>query len=572
MIFNHIADSIFSEGMRNFNLGITSAEFTPDTSSYIYFSRAYEKFESLIFMPFNHRTTASYIMLAKVACYLDRFDEASDILQDFLLKFPESIYVEDAHYTLGLVFMKLGRYKESAGEFIKAIEVAGIEGGWEKTMNMRKYKKILGTILDSLNVSELEEVYQMSGLLEIKFIVAVKSVEKFVNNDMLESAERFILDHLVEFVETEYYYRLEAKLTQLKRLMIRPEIKIGAFLPLDQRVGRSILRGIEIAVDEHNLNFSPKVGIEIQSYGDNSRDIDMKVIDLIKNPDIVAIIGPIYSDDVVLVSRFIEYAGIPTISPTATSDGLTRMSKYIFQANSDYSTRARAMAQYATLILELREFVILAPYDEEIKKFVDAFTYEVIENGGRIIWTEWYDPSETDLRYHFRNIQAEIESTSVDSIIGLYAPILSSDFIGIISSQIKYHDLDVYLLGNDMWNDFNELYLNRRYTDGVIFTMGNFIDLSNPSYLHFRDMFREKFDVYPDEYSLYGYDVTNMLLKLIQNGATSRGEIYKNLQSMEYSGIGKSIVFNSDRLNSSILILTFKDGEIRKLLAWDINR
>lgn len=111
-IYNPIADSLFKNGVEFFKLGLNARILSGDTAGLPYFYNAYLNFDSVVSLGLNHRTTASYLMVAKSLCYLNRFDIAEKILKNFISGFPESEYIEDAFYTLGLIYAKIGDYKQ----------------------------------------------------------------------------------------------------------------------------------------------------------------------------------------------------------------------------------------------------------------------------------------------------------------------------------------------------------------------------------------------------------------------------------------------------------------------------
>jgi ABC-type branched-subunit amino acid transport system substrate-binding protein len=562
--FNPVADSLFKAGVELFKFGLNSRGHLADTSGgREYFLNAYLKFDSVIALGLNHRTTASYLMASKSLCYLNRFAEAGDLLRHFLSKFPESEYVEDAHYTLGLIYFKLGDLDDALLEIDKSIQVS--------KSDPTKYKKVISALVDSVDLTTLQKLADKVLSTEVKYLIVVKVADKIALSGRYEDAKRFIADRLRYFRGTEFYERLMFKISYYERLLVRPEVKIGVLLPERQSLSESILKGIELAVEQHNLNFSPKVGIELRYY--NSFDIDRKVLSFKKVPEVSAIIGPVYSEDVQICARFINDLKIPLISPTATSDGLADLSDYIFQLNSDLTTRARAIAQFAVFSLGLKYFFVLAPNDKKIKPFVDAFVDEVKLGSAQVMKIRFYNPDETDLRSYFREMKAVLDSSKVPlDMVGLFAPILNSDFIGIITSQVFYHDMNVKILGNDIWNNFNELYLNRRYADGVIFTAGWKIDLESQEYKNFVKFFKDRYGIEPDEFAIYGYDTARFILEVIKSGMLTPGEVYNAIKKAEFFGIGRDIVFENGRVNRSIAILVFKDNLIRRLTQWTIKK
>ncbi len=566
--FNPVADSLFKSGVELFKLGLNSYVFQGDGSGLNYFSLAYSKFDSVIALGLNHRTSASFLMASKSLCYLNRFNDAEKLLKEFLSIFPESEYREDALYTLGLIYTKLGNFKEATFKLDEAIR--------KSDLNKEKYIKIVSAIADSLEPRELEEIEKSNLSPDVRYIIVVKNSDKLVSAGKTENAKRYVADRLRYFQGTGYYEKLMLRISYFERLMVRPELKIGALLPKGDGLSKSILSGLEIGIDEHNLNSGVKVGLEVKYY--TSRDVDQKLLEFKNSPNVVGIIGPIYSEDVELCARFADRVRVPIVSPTATSDDLTKLSDYIFQLNSDYRTRSKALAQFAIFSLGLKYFLVLAPNDKRIKPFVDAFINEVKNNSGEVLAVQYYNPDETDLRPYFRNLTAKVDSYKIpikevsQEGIGLFAPILNPDFVGIISSQVYYHGLNVKILGNDVWNSYTELYMNRRYTNGVIFTSGQYVDFESFGFKNFARFYKEKFGSEPDEFSIYGYDAVKLILKAIEKGKLTADEVYKDLVNYEGEGIGRDIIFNESRVNSSISILVFEDNVIKRISKWTLSK
>ncbi len=565
-IYNPVADSLFKSGLDFFKLGLNSHLVQGDSAGFRYFLNAYLNFDSVISLGLNHRTTASYIMASKSLCYLNKYDDAGELLKRFIDEFPKSDYIDDAFYTLGLIYAKSGNFKEAILKLDQAIS----KSKHEKS----KYIEIASVIIDSLSLDKLNEIEKLELTPEVRYLIVMRISNNLVSSGRIENSKKYVSEQLIYFKGTEFYDRLMYQINYLDRLLVRPKVKIGVLLPKGQGLSESILNGIEVAIDEHNLSSNPKVGVEVKYY--TSKDVDQKLLSFKNYPDILGVIGPVYSEDVELCARFADQVGIPIVSPTAMSDDLAKLSRYIFQFNSNYSVRSRALAQFAIFALGLKNFLVLAPNDKAIKPFIDAFVDEVKRNSANVLAIQFYNPDETDLRPHFRNLLMKVESLKVPleeislNEVGLFAPILNSDFIGIISSQIYYHDIKVKLLGNDVWNNFAELYMNRRYTDGVIFTSGQYINFDSPSFKTFAKLFKEKFQKEPDEFSVYGYDVGRLFLKIISEGKLTSDEVYTALKKYETVGIGRDIIFNDDRVNNSVSILVFKDNLIRRISQWTV--
>ena len=320
-IYNELAETVFKSGIENFNSGLKARKSLIDTVSVKYFSKAFVDFYDVVNLPLNHRTTAGYIMLSKTACYLGRFDTAKAVLDSFIVKFPNSEYITDAYYTRSLVNFKLKNFELAVSDLINAYKKAS-------GIKLEEFKNILKVYLDSLSAVKIDSLITPDLPLDLKYVMVLKASDKIAEGGNIRSARDYLKYWYNSFADTEYGDEISLRIAYYDKLLVKPELKIGAFLPENDNISRSILNGIEIAIDEHNANYKPKVGVEVMYY--NSKNIDFKFRGLAKKLDVMAIIGPVYSRDVLLSVRFAEYSGIPVVSPTANANGLTDISSYFF--------------------------------------------------------------------------------------------------------------------------------------------------------------------------------------------------------------------------------------------------
>jgi TolA-binding protein len=95
----------FVEGMKYFQAGVFD-------SAAALFLRNIRDF------PRSHRATGAYIMGAKALYEIKSYKESVRLLKDLIDLYPQSSYVDDAHYSLGLDYYRMGRYEDAASEFL----------------------------------------------------------------------------------------------------------------------------------------------------------------------------------------------------------------------------------------------------------------------------------------------------------------------------------------------------------------------------------------------------------------------------------------------------------------------
>lgn len=156
----------------------------------------------------------------------------------------------------------------------------------------------------------------------------------------------------------------------------------------------------------------------------------------------------------------------------------------------------------------------------------------------------------------------------VSAIEVLFSPISTSQQIGVITSQIAYYNIKATILGTSEWHNSQELDMNRRYADGVIFGSDHWIE-QNEHTKRISNLYAQRFSKQISDNVLFGYDVMSLLIKLFNEGSLTRQQVAAALSRVvNYPGVRNSITITSGRVNGDISILTYKDGVIKKLQTY----
>ncbi|KAJ4831373.1 hypothetical protein Tsubulata_021673 [Turnera subulata] len=125
-------------------------------------------------------------------------------------------------------------------------------------------------------------------------------------------------------------------------------VKIGVVLDLDAGVAKIGWSCIKMAVDDFYATNSHYKTRMIPNFRDSKRDVvgaAAAALDLIKNVEVQAIIGPTTSTEADFVINLGEKAQVPIISYSATSPSLTSIrSPYFFRATQNDSTQVNAIS------------------------------------------------------------------------------------------------------------------------------------------------------------------------------------------------------------------------------------
>jgi ABC-type branched-subunit amino acid transport system substrate-binding protein len=634
IVFRPEAEREFVDAMKLFRAG----RF--DTAS-VLFSRVNKDY------PRNHRTTGAYIMGAKSLYELKDFRESIRLLKNLIDLYPQSAYVDDAHYTLALDYFRIGRYEDAASECITVLQTSQ-----DKQLTARSGR--LAEMLTSsyLTLPELQMLQQEAKSDEMKSLVTTRIADKLIRiGDPAAAAEML---HIVASMPPKIKYVHDA-LALLEQIENRGGMKVGVVLPLmlkaesplTRALGVQFLEGIRLAVDEFNQKSAVKISLEIRDTERDQSKAERLVAELCTDEKVAAIIGPISSNEVFASAGISNERGVPLITPTATANGIAAIGPFIFQANPDYETRGRDAAAFAYNTLGARNFAVLAPTDVVGKQLADSFIAEISSLGGEMIDVQWYAPGSTDLRAELMSmrrkafkrlevstidfsakmrqselnkfikwgvnqhildsliergltapitllfgsraqliadslkIHTHLERVDYDSlgrpvevIDALFVPISSSEEIPIVSSQIKFFNIQAQILGTGDWNDAAALDQNRQYTNGVMFFADSYPDPASEVFRTFDAKYRlANTNKIPGTNAMFGYDAAKMILQIVSQGKSRRKDIAEALAKMEgFEGLHSRISLSKGRVNSCLNVLQYKGGQISQIGKIDLVR
>jgi ABC-type branched-subunit amino acid transport system substrate-binding protein len=628
--FNAEAESTFLLGIKQY----TDRNYQ---SSYLSFVRVQEDY------PPNQRLTAAAIMMAKSLLRLRQFKEAAAVGDHFVETYPQSRYLEDAYFTAGVAYYRQYRYVEALRRF-----VAVLRYGTDPKIVDWSRRATDDITMVRLGLQELNDLVDQSRDEEMKKVLYIVRGEKFYSSgNMVEAA-----DNARKAATISASPSLDHRVKKLLELAEEGKnITVGVMLPLMQqtdqpsptgRLAGEILEGIKFAVDDfygQGANKSQTVTLNIRDTQRDTTFVVRLMEEFAADKHCVAVVGPLFSNELAAAAKVAEEKEIPVISPTATENNIASSGKYVFQANPDYVTRAKAMAQYAVLTMGCKNLAVIGPNADPGKSMMEAFAREVRQLGGTIVSDKRYVRGATDLRHVFRamrsdaadldavysfamagkflpqgvfailkraGVQQAILDTlgqsgfkiQVEEILGpsakliadslkiplvkttialdslelpvtqiqaIYCPIASSAEIGIVTSLLVYYNIKTVVLGSDEWNDPNELELNKRYADGVIFSADRWIDNSG-EYSQFVSRFNRMYSKQPNDNTLFGYDAAMTLLIAIKEGGFTRPKLTENLSRVsDRQALHSKISFTENHVNAHLHILQYKKGKISKI-------
>src|SRR5215813_5181672 len=122
--------------------------------------------------------------------------------------------------------------------------------------------------------------------------------------------------------------------------------------------------------------------MELKDTGGNPLAAVAALDDLARDPNVLAVIGPLRDDDADAVSVQAERDHVPVLM---LSHDETNAGRYVLQAGLPRSRKVSALLEYAMTRVRLSRFGVLYPDDPAGKELLATFRTEAERRGGTIV-------------------------------------------------------------------------------------------------------------------------------------------------------------------------------------------
>ncbi|GAB4370160.1 MAG: hypothetical protein Kow0042_12290 [Calditrichia bacterium] len=552
--------------------------------------------------------TATKLMLAKSYYKQGDYRAALIVSDNFIRIHKTSAYLDDIHFLKGKIYYRQGKYIEAIEEWKWVVNNPG-----DTRLKNRAGEFIFQTMATRLSgkeIDELEEKYQddtFSGLVEI-----VKAQKLIRSGKRREGIQR-----IENFIEKNPYHIYAQTARQILQMEMGGEITTNSILilkslqPETQPIMDEMTQGILYAAHEMRMRNPEKlIEVDTLTYQPGVLPLLQNTFSFLNKKQPLAMIGPVDNDETAALVLLSRYENFPFIIPLSSQNGMGSLSPYSFQMNPDAEIKGEFLGEYATRELNLKTFAVLAPANAYGQDIVRSFEETITTNGGELVEKQWYyegtqdfsrqlksirkkgfyiafrdsvletnstlsepeikaqfEQYKTEVLFSDETIRGDIDSTQIPStgIDGLFLAIYPED-IPYIAPQFAFHNIQCTLLGNEGWNDPEQLIRHRPYLDGLIYVTAGYYDPKSWNYIEFMNRFRQQMHTTPQFYHLLGYDIGKWMFSHYTPGM-SRIEFRNKLANTDrYTGIVENIHFGKkERVNSELNIIRFYLGQFLKL-------
>ena len=507
---------------------------------------------------YNPKTTVSEFFKAKILLKLEQLEEFKTVADGFLEKYPYSKYIEEIRLMLTKYYLETANYYNALRESLFILEKTS-----SSSYEIKARKTGKGIAAKYLNDSQLQKLYSLFTSNKVKSFVLLELGKYYIRTGDSFSAKSTFSDLMNNYPESVEYDEA-VKLYDFSYDSSPLVTIFGVMLPLEtnsrgeftSQPAAEILEGIKFAVNEFNHTRSDKIGLIIRDTKKDTEEIKKIREEFTSLNSLVAILGPIFSNEVRATLKEFDGYDIPIISPTATDDDLTGLNPNFFQANPSFSTRGQVMAQYIFYVENKRIVSVINSINGYSPLLASNFSEEFERLGGTILRRETFKDTTTDFSVPLSNIYADSLTTQ-----GIYVPLSDNSVTPYIFSELVKFYTKLPMYGNQDWFTAKGFETAPEISNNLIFTSDNFVDFNSDEYYSLNDQFISVTGKDINRNSLYGYDAAKFVLTAFRNSEFGRENLRaKMISGMISSGMHNNISFDERRVNRFLNIVRYKDG------------
>lgn len=343
------------------------------------------------------------------------------------------------------------------------------------------------------------------------------------------------------------------------------EILIGEYGSLTggtATFGQGVDKGVRMAVEEINAKggvIGKKIRVIVEDDQSKPEEAKTAVLKLIKQDQVVAIIGEVASSRSLAAAPECQRAGVPMLTPASTNPRVTQVGDYIFRICFIDPFQGETMAKFAYNSLGVRRAAVLKDIKNDYSVGLAEFFIQTFTGlGGEIVVNESYSEGDIEFRAQLTNIKAQNPETVF--IPGYYTE------VGLIARQARELGITVPLLGGDGWDSPETVKIGGNAVNGCYFSNHYAADDTSQVVQEFIRKFGAKYDETPDAMAVLGYDAAYILADAIRRAGTIEGaKIRDAIAATEsFPGVSGMITIDEQRnARKKIVVLKIEGGKIK---------
>ncbi len=285
---------------------------------------------------------------------------------------------------------------------------------------------------------------------------------------------------------------------------------------------------------------------------------------LLNQDKVVASLAFADSDAVLAMAPQFQTAGVPLVTPGATSPKLPdQVGNDMFLACFGDNVQAAAGAEFVLNKLNGKTVYLLRDNTTEYTTLLAKYFKEAYENGGgKIVLADDYKHGDTSFTAQITKLKALTDKPDV-----LYVSAQPDD-IGVVVKQIRQAGITQPIVGGDGYDTPLLLSVGGKAANNVYFSTHAFMaEDSTPGIVSFYKAYKAAYNTPPENaFAALGYDTVGLIADAITRaGSADPAKIRDALASTQgFKGITGSISYGADSRvpNKTVSIIGVKDDKL----------
>ncbi|MFK7894901.1 MAG: penicillin-binding protein activator [Myxococcota bacterium] len=313
------------------------------------------------------------------------------------------------------------------------------------------------------------------------------------------------------------------------------------------------------------------------------------VRELASDPSVMAIVGPIFSDESLAAADAAEGQGVPLVT-LSTREALSEGRPQVFRTRTTPGDEVEVLVEHAFNELGAQTFAVLYPESRYGRGMRKLYWDAVVARGGQMVAASSYDPASTDfsgpvrdmIGYRFltnwerkalrerdgllraiRVLKPQEQALVRKAAYSLIGPELvplppvvdfdvlfipdGADSVAMIAPALAFHEVKgIRLLGSSDWVDEELLRVARHHVSGSVISTAFYAESDVSVVSEFVGAFTQMYGETPDAYAAQAFDAANLVFVQMATGFRDRESIRSGLlDTRAYPGATGTLTMRS---------------------------
>jgi len=347
--------------------------------------------------------------------------------------------------------------------------------------------------------------------------------------------------------------------------------KLGVVLPLsgeDAKVGANLLKAVKLSAERMKSEKGIKFELVVRDDKNDPVEAEKVARELVKDRDIVGIVGHYYSSTALGAANVYDQAKLPVLCVYASDPHLSKGSKYIFSMNYSNQSQAEYMAIYLKEIFKKDNILVINNNDAFGISLRDQFMEKAQRLGLKVFKHLEYDHHR---KFGDDFISSSLPDKEANREIGAVVVFSHMDSGIKLVNQLREHGIEAAIMGPNTW--FSDTFLDVRqvpveHSSNVYVTTPFLWEVGNYKAYQFSEDYRLKFAEAPNITAPMCHDAILLFASAIKEKGALRENIRDFFEALNWQtsvpGITGNIFFDKDRMaDRDVFLCEIKDGRFK---------